>query len=214
MAGCQEGRPSWMDTDFYPVGENLVKDAQTQQTAPFLVDIGGGKGQDLQELCQRFSMIPGQLILQDLPSVVGEATNLDPRIQPMEHDFFTAQPIKGMMSHTKHGNETKAYEGARAYYMHRIMHDWPDAKCDEILKQLRPAMTKGYSKLLINEHVVPAKGAHWLTTSHDILMMSLFSARERTEQNWQSLLGSAGFEIARIWTYEPGAESLIEAEPV
>lgn len=96
--------------------------------------------------------------------------------------------------------------------MHRIMHDWPDTKCKEILTQLRSAMTKGYSKLLIQEHVIPAKGAHWLITAQDILMMSVFSARERTEQNLHCLLGSAGFKIANIWEYEPGTESLIEAE--
>lgn len=101
MAGYQEGRPSWMDTDFYSVEENLIKDAQTKQDAYFLVDVGGGKGQDLQEFCQRFPRLPGQLILQDQPGVIGEATNLDPRIKPMEHDFFTAQPIKGNMSYTR-----------------------------------------------------------------------------------------------------------------
>lgn len=43
-------------------------------------------------------------------------------------------------------------------------------------------------------------------------MMANFSAKERTEQNWRALLQSAGFKIVEIWTYEPGTESLIEAE--
>lgn len=75
-------------------------------------------------------------------------------------------------------------------------------------------MTKGYSKLLINENVIPDKGAHWLTTGLDLVMMSLCSSTERTEQHWCLLLESAGFKITQIWTYEPGTESLIEAELV
>lgn len=43
-------------------------------------------------------------------------------------------------------------------------------------------------------------------------MMVNFSACERTEGNWRALLASAGFKIVEIFTREPGAESLIEAE--
>ena len=103
--------------------------------------------------------------------------------------------------------------GARAYYIHNCLHNWPDSKAQDILASLKSGLTKGYSKLLINEHVVPDKGAHWLNTSLDMIMMANLSARERTEQNWRALLQSAGFEIVKIWTYEePGTEGLIEAE--
>ena len=96
--------------------------------------------------------------------------------------------------------------------MHSCLHDWPDDKCVEILANLRSAMTKGYSKLLINENVVPDKGAHWATTALDVLMLACFSSCERTEPNWHRLLQSAGFKITKIWTHEPGTESLIEVE--
>ena len=96
--------------------------------------------------------------------------------------------------------------------MHSCLHDWPDSKASEILKSIKPGLTKGYSKLLINENVIPDKGAHWVSTGLDMVMMSSFSSSERTEQNWRELLESAGFKIVKIWTYEPGTESLIEAE--
>ena len=96
--------------------------------------------------------------------------------------------------------------------MHSCLHDWPDRKCEEMLVSLKPAMTKGYSKLLINENVIADKGAHWLTTGLDLLVMATFSGCERTERNWRTLLQSAGFKIIQIWTYKPGTESLIEAE--
>ena len=96
--------------------------------------------------------------------------------------------------------------------MHSCLHDWPDDKAHEILLALKPGFEKGYSKLLINENVITDKDAHWLSTALDIVMMVNFSAKERTEQNWHTLFASAGFKILNIWTYEPGTESLIEAE--
>lgn len=98
MAGYRTGRPSWMDPNFYPVEENLVKGASTDADAVFLVDVGGGRGHDLQELRTKHPTLPGQLILQDQPDVLKEATGLDPSIKIMEHDFFTPQPVKGSLT--------------------------------------------------------------------------------------------------------------------
>ena len=96
--------------------------------------------------------------------------------------------------------------------MRSILHDWTDEQCAEILANLKPAMTPKYSKLLINEFVIPDTGAHWISTTVDIIMMALYSSGERREQDWRKLLEGAGFRIIKIWTVEPGAESLIEAE--
>ncbi len=101
--------------------------------------------------------------------------------------------------------------GARAYYLHSVLHDWTDERCREILRQLIPAMEKGYSKILINENVVPDVGASWKITSLDWFMMALAASSERTEAQWCSLLQSVGFKITGIWTKEPGVQSLIEA---
>ena len=73
-------------------------------------------------------------------------------------------------------------------------------------------MEPGYSKLLINENVVPDAGAAWSITSMDWLMMALGAVRERTERQWKALLEQAGLRVSGIWTYEQGSESLIEAE--
>ncbi len=73
-------------------------------------------------------------------------------------------------------------------------------------------MQIGYSKLLINENVVPDFGAMSSITSMDWLMMALGAVKERTEKQWRTLLGEAGLKVVGIWTYEQGTESLIEAE--
>ncbi|TLD36484.1 S-adenosyl-L-methionine-dependent methyltransferase [Venturia nashicola] len=62
-----------------------------------------------------------------------------------------------------------------------------------------PAMRKGFSKILLNEIVIPDRGANWFCTSLDVLMMLAHAAQERTEGDWRVLLGKAGLEIARIW---------------
>lgn len=96
--------------------------------------------------------------------------------------------------------------------MHSVMHDWPDEQCQQILAKLASAMTPGYSKLLLNENVIPDTDAHWETTCLDIIMLSLFGAAERTERQFHKLVEGAGLKIVKIWTAEKGVESLIECE--
>ena len=102
--------------------------------------------------------------------------------------------------------------GAKAYYLHSVLHDWDDAACVEILRNLVPAMKPGFSKVLINEFVVPDLEASWAVTSMDWVMMALGAAKERTEKQWRALLEQSGLRIVYIWTYDQGTESLIEAE--
>lgn len=80
-----------------------------------------------------------------------------------------------------------------------------------ILRQLVDAMERGYSKLLINENVIPDVGASWKATSLDLYMMSLAASAERTEKQWRALLASVGLRVTGLWNDDPGTESLIEA---
>jgi len=96
--------------------------------------------------------------------------------------------------------------------MHRVLHDWPDSQCRAILAPPKDAIARGYSKLLINENVIPNRGAKAGSTGLDLLMMSIQCGSERTETDWKVLLESVGFKITKIWLVEEGSESLIEAE--
>ncbi|KAK1505116.1 hypothetical protein CABS01_08894 [Colletotrichum abscissum] len=197
MSGYRQGRNPWMAPGFFPVKERLIEGASTDADAPFLVDIGGSIGHDLAEFHSYFPEAPGKLILQDLPVVIGQIQELTPAITPMGHDFLTEQPVKG----------------ARAYYMHSCLHDWPDNVCETILKQIKAAMKPGYSKLLINENVIPSTGAWWETSALDMVMLTLFCSKERTEGDWYHLLEIiAGLKIVKIWGGGKGVESLIEVE--
>lgn len=76
-------------------------------------------------------------------------------------------------------------------------------------------MRPGYSRLLINEYVIPTTGAHWEATSLDIMMMSTVGSLERTEARWRNLIESVDrLKITQIWHVGEGVESLIECELV
>ena len=72
-------------------------------------------------------------------------------------------------------------------------------------------MTRGYSKVLINEMVVPLQGGDLFAVQSDINMMSTTTGMERTKDQWHDLLGSVGLKIVKIWTEDPDSESIIEA---
>ncbi|GKZ23987.1 hypothetical protein AbraIFM66951_010240 [Aspergillus brasiliensis] len=195
MSAYHQGRPSWMDKGFYPVWERLVEGIELSEKDVFLVDVGSSTGHDVSEFRRKWPEVPGRLVVQDLPQVIETVRDLHGSITPMAHNFFTEQPVKG----------------ARVYYMHSVLHDWPDDVCGQILSNLIPAMRPGYSKLLINEYVVPSLDAHFETTSLDMIMMSIASG-ERTEKHWTTLIESAGLKVVKIWTVQKGVESLIECE--
>jgi len=72
-------------------------------------------------------------------------------------------------------------------------------------------MDKRYSRLLINDLVLPDAGSDLHPALLDIMMMSLCSGMERTEKQWRGLLDSVGLEIVKVWTSE-ATEAVIEAK--
>jgi hypothetical protein len=103
MSAYHQGRPSWMDYDFYPVDDCLINGLKPDPDAVLLVDVGGGLGHDLQEFQRKYPTAPGRLILQDKPDVVDQIFSTMGRIEVMAHDFFCEQPIKGSIQ-TYHSN--------------------------------------------------------------------------------------------------------------
>lgn len=96
--------------------------------------------------------------------------------------------------------------------MHSVLHDWTDEDCQKILKNIVPVMKSGYSKVLINENVIPETNAYWETTSLDIIMMAGFASAERTAGDWRVLVEAAGQKVTKIWSAQRGVENLIECE--
>ncbi|KAI9703066.1 MAG: hypothetical protein M1820_005938 [Bogoriella megaspora] len=197
MSAYRAGKPSWVDAGFYPVTDRLAKGFDSSVSDVLLVDVGGGLGHDLQEMAAKYPSLPGKLVLQDRAEVISTIdSGVKEVFDVMPHDFFTPQPIKS----------------ARAYYLHSVLHDWGDDDCVKILEQLKPSLKPGYSKLLINEIIVPRQNPTWPVTSMDQLVFALGAMRERTEVQWENIVLRAGYRIVKIYSYAMGSESLIEAE--
>ena len=201
------------------IEENSDKDSV------FLVDVGGGRGDDIMSFARKYGdAIRGRLVLQDKDasiaafeaarsaSVAEENSKEQPkaneqprdpspssalsRIEGQIHDFFLLQPIKH----------------AETYYLHSVLHDWPNDACVQILENIVGAMRPGHSRVLINEVVMPDTGAGWRATGLDWCMMALVGARERSEGEWRALLARAGLRVVGVWYCGGGgAEGVIEA---
>lgn len=71
-------------------------------------------------------------------------------------------------------------------------------------------MTPGYSKIILNELVLPDEKCGIIAAQVDITMMGALAATERSERQWRHVIDSAGLKIDQIWTDVQEAESIIE----
>ncbi|KIV88384.1 hypothetical protein PV10_08071 [Exophiala mesophila] len=178
-----------------PVPAAALDSQNTNEDAVQMVDVGGGIGQVTEKVMQENSHLKGRYVLQDLGPIVEEARAKQPNYEVVEYDFFTPQPIKG----------------ARIYFMRRVLHDFPDSKCREILQNQIQGMVKGHSKLLVCETVLPATGCSGFESLADI-SRTTFSSMQRSEKHWRALLDSVGLTVVKVWPPRGGPFSTIEAE--
>ncbi|KAL8705630.1 MAG: hypothetical protein Q9201_001267 [Fulgogasparrea decipioides] len=196
MAVRRKGLSSWHEV--FPIASQLVPGFNTDDPgAVLLVDVGGGFGHELRSFHEAHPDTSGRLIIQDLPVMMEKfGGKAPPGTEIMTYDFFTPQPVKG----------------ARAYYFRNICHDWPDEACQKFLTNTAKAMSKGYSRLLIDEYVLPDTGAPIRGSSMDFLMMCFCSGIERTRRQWEVLLEACGLEIVKVWGGRTDYEQVIEAK--
>ncbi len=164
-----------------------------------VVDIGGGQGALLRGILSAHPKLRG--VLADLPTVVAGATALRTgaiadRCEIVGIDFFKAVP-----------------EGADAYVMKGIIHDWDDEAAVRILKNCRRAI-RDDGKLLMMEHVLePANQPDPnLGRFIDLSMLIVVTGRERSEAEFAGLLRAGGFSLTRVIP-TTGFMSIIESQP-
>lgn len=185
----EESRPRY---PFDLSSEGFSKDPD----AVYIVDVGGGRGQLLETLKAKYPNMPGHNALQDLPSVirgVSEEQQKAGNFRAMSHDFFTPQPIVG----------------AKYYALRVVLHDWPDSTCVEILRHIRAAMKKGYSKVIVYDKVLPEMNCQRFDALVD-LGMWLNCGRERKEIELREVFEKSGLRLSRIVRPEIGNFSAIE----
>jgi hypothetical protein len=149
-----------------------------------VVDIGGGNGSLLTALLEGHPGMRG--IVFDLPETVRDETALGDRCAFVAGSFFEAVPTGDV------------------FILSTVLHNWDDASALRILRTIRAAAGETARLVLLEGVIEPGNepdGAKWL----DLLMLALLAGRERTEEQWRTLLLDARFEPIR---FSPG---LIEA---
>jgi len=99
---------------------------------------------------------------------------------------------------------------ADIYFMKHIMHDWSDRECIKILKNLATKI-KAEGRVVVQDAVLPGPGEDGdpLVKKKqfclDVVMMTLYSGKERTTKQWEKLGQDSGFSLLRILEpHEPG----------
>jgi hypothetical protein len=160
-----------------------------------IVDVGGGHGALLEGILSANPKLRG--VLFDLPSVVAGADglrtgSLTGRCQVIGGDFFQSVPESD------------------AYLLKGVVHDWSDRDAARILRCCRRAISAD-GTLLLFETVL---GPHDALANEmmDLLMLVLVDGRERTEQDFRTLLKEEGFSLLRM--IPVGTSYILECAPV
>lgn len=91
MAGQRAGQASWFEAFHLQHFES----GRTDPEIPVFIDVGGGVGHQCLALRARFPALKMRIILQDLPSVLHQATPTE-GVEHMPHSFWEEQPVEGM----------------------------------------------------------------------------------------------------------------------
>ena len=173
-----------------------VADAYEFSDFKTIVDVGGATGNMLAAVLSRHAGPRG--ILFDRPHVVKNAPALlaargvSDRVTIVPGDFFQSVP-----------------PGADAYILSHIIHDWDEDQCLAILGHVRNAINPA-GRLLVVEMVLPSGDTAHQGKMLDMAMLVLLGGQERTESEYEALLGKAGFRVKRIVPTNSAA-SLLEA---
>ena len=163
-----------------------------------VVDVGGATGNMLAAILSRHAALRG--VLFDRPHVVSDAPALlkargvEARVTIEAGDFFERVP-----------------PGGDAYLLSHIIHDWNEDQCLTILGHCRNVM-KPDGRLLIVETVLPTGDTPHQGKVQDMVMLVVPGGQERTEAEYATLLGKAGFRLSRVVPTE-SVVSVVEAVP-
>ncbi|MEZ5293237.1 MAG: methyltransferase [Vicinamibacterales bacterium] len=145
-----------------------------------VTDVGGGGGALVGALLARWPHLRVSLLDRAAALEGARARGLTaPRCVLVEGDFTRFVP-----------------PGADVYLLKDVLHDWNDEQAVAILRRCRTAMT-GAARLLVVERLMPTGNAPAAVTHVDITMLVLTGGRERTLEEYASLLEQADLDLLR-----------------
>jgi hypothetical protein len=177
----------------HPVRELLLR-ADVGDSAR-IIDVGGRHGALLADMLVAHPSAHG--VLFELPETAQEAetylagTAVADRCEIRSGDFFVAVP-----------------PGGDVYLLTRCLHNWNDDDAVRILQTIRAAMSKS-ARLLVVERLLPPGTGPGIGKIFDLVMLVALGGRERTEQEYVSLMSAAGLQAAGT-TYGAASTAVIE----
>lgn len=152
--------------------------------ARVIVDVGGSEGVLLRGLLARAGKARG--IVFDRADVIEGAraavasSGMQDRIDLVSGDFFGEVP-----------------GGGDIYLLKSILHDWPDDKCEEIVRSVHRAAPPR-SRLVVVEMLLPDTPQPSPVTLMDMNMLVMLGGRERTAAEYTALLARCGYAVERV----------------
>lgn len=147
-----------------------------------VVDLGGGMGELLAQILLAQPHLRGMLL--ERPHVLDRARAHLRACGCLDRCDFAPGDLT-----------IRVPEGGDMYLLSRILHDWPDAHCEKILRNCRASMHDAAS-LVIIERPLPTDGSLSLAGAWDInMMVNNVGGRERTIDEYEHLLHRSGFVL-------------------
>ena len=165
-----------------------------------ICDVGGGHGRLICALLDAHPHLTGLVL--DLPEVFNDRTKL----------WATKLGLENRCAYVV-GDMFKQVPHADAYSLQRILHDWSDQNCVQILSIIRKAAPEN-GRVLIIEHVVPGRTEPHFSKLFDIQMTCWGTGRERTEDEYAGLLQAAGWSRFGSWYPRERTIGIIEGRAV
>ncbi len=169
--------------------------------SPFktLIDVGGGQGLLLASILKAYPHMLGTLF--ELPAVAEGAMaylasqGVADRCKVVAGDAFESVPA-----------------GFDAYILKNVLHDWSDDKCTALLERCREVIPPRSRLIIVDSVIVPGNTPN-LTNWFDMHMMVALGGRERTENEFRSLLKGAGFSLTMAKSLPAPLLGIVEAVP-
>jgi hypothetical protein len=164
-----------------------------------VVDVGGSEGVLLRGILGRAPNARGVIfdrsdVIEGARRAVAESGMAD-RIDLVSGDFFADVP-----------------GDADLYVLKSILHDWPDDKCEAIVRSVHRSAPKD-SRLVLVEMLLPDTPQPSPVTLMDLNMLVMLGGRERTAGEYSALLQRCGYAVERVIP-TGGMFSVIEATRV
>ncbi len=149
-----------------------------------LADIGGGQGTLLAMILAEHPALHG-ILFDHQEAIVGAKETLSAEIlarcKLVPGDFLREVP-----------------QGADAYLLKQVLHNWNDEQAILILQNCRQAM-KDKGRILIVDRLLQPGNADPLGQFMDLQMLLHFQGAERTERQLAALFEAAGFNLLQVY---------------